>query len=643
MRSPVIFAVIAIGLCAGAFLAPPAPFIIDGGIYFDMARAMADDGALHIGENGGVPGAPPLTKHLTVAHDGMVYPQYPSGYALLAAPFYKILDVRGLMLMNALGFAASICLTFAIARRLFDAQIAKWAAVIFAIATFAPAYAFSIWPHLASLALTLGAVYCAAAARDAKTANACFLFLGCAGLLIGAGINIRIDIAVTALVIFFWLRLFARPHDRLGPVALLLGLTPGLLLSAWLNDLKFGAFTPFSYGPADGNASVGRYAPVIALTFAATAGAWLFNLHSLANWAWKQNRRGIILIAFLFLAALLAIVPVRDLLWRVITGAYVLVFNLQAHDAYYQAGVERNEFGHLLFWGYPKKALIQSLPWAPLIILPVFFFFRGKHVRAVSLCSLAIAAPIAFYALNQWHGGGSYSMRYFMPALPFIAILSAWGLRSLTTKAGPNRQAVLMALVAAGVLYLGLQEIGQLSDRFLTPAALYPQWLIAAAVFTAACFTLTRPFGEQPRVIASGIALFALAYGVVINLYEEAGLERTRAEQFALAEDASAPIGQGALVVTATPLSFIPAERRGAHVMAAQEKTVAETAQAVRAFADAGRCVYIHNSYARDMIAAGLGRTVDPVPLWALSARFDKDPRLAFFVLADAPENCRFH
>mgnify|MGYP000215171343 CR=1 FL=1 len=55
------------------------------------------------------------------------------------------------------------------ARRLFDPQIAKWAAVIFTFATFAPTYAFSIWPHQASLALMLGAIYCAIAARDLIT------------------------------------------------------------------------------------------------------------------------------------------------------------------------------------------------------------------------------------------------------------------------------------------------------------------------------------------------------------------------------------------------------------------------------------------------------------------------------------------
>ncbi|WDI33122.1 glycosyltransferase family 39 protein [Hyphococcus flavus] len=640
MKSALPILAIVLLLCAGAFVAPATPFIVDGGVYYDMARALADHGKLHIAENGGIESGPPLTKFLTVAHEGTVYPQYPSGYAFIAAPFYKLLGVNGLMLMNALGFGISIWLTFAIAKRFYDRQVGQWSAVIFATASFAPTYAFGIWPHMVSLACWLGAIFCIVVAQDQGEGRKPAMLYILAGLLVGAGLNVRVDVVLAALVIFFWLRLFAKPSDRIAPVFLVLGLTPGLVFSAWLNSIKFGALTPFSYGPTGGADSIDRYLPVLALAAIAVVLTWLVDVSKFPDRAVKFIRRywspGAIAAALF----IIAITPLRELAWRTITGLYVLVFNLQAHDAYYQAGVERNEFGQLLFWGYPKKAFIQSLPWAPLIILPLFSFLRGKHVRAVSLCLLAIAAPIAFYALSHWHGGGSYSMRYFLPAVPFLAILSAWGLRSLTTKAGPNRQTILIALVAAAALYLGLQEVGQSTERFLAPAALYPQWLIAAAVAVAVCFTLTRPYGEKPRRIASGIALFALAYGVAINLYEEIGHERTRAEQMALAEDISAPVKTDALVVTGTPLSFIPAERNGAFVMAVDEKNFEKAATAARAFLDNGRCVYIHNTYALNLIENELDFPIRRTPLWAVSRRFENDPRLAFFLPDGAESRC---
>ena len=74
LKPPVIFAAVALLLTVGVFLAPPAPFIIDGGLYYDMARVMAEQGTLAIAGNGGVADAPPLTKFLTVAHNGLVYP-----------------------------------------------------------------------------------------------------------------------------------------------------------------------------------------------------------------------------------------------------------------------------------------------------------------------------------------------------------------------------------------------------------------------------------------------------------------------------------------------------------------------------------------------------------------------------------------
>lgn len=634
-----MFAIVT-ALCIGVLFAPAAPFIIDGGIYYDMARAMADRSALFIAENGGVEGSPPLTKFLTIAIEGEVYPQYPSGYAYFAAPFYKLFGIRGLMLMNVLGLAASLWLTFAIARRLYDDHVARWATLLFALSTFAPTYAFGIWPHHLSLTFCLAAIYLALVGSDAGGSRQAFGFYLLTGMSVGIGVNIRVDLILTAVVLFFWMRLFANPNDRLGPLALFIGLAPGLLFASWLNWQKFGAFTPLSYGPSDGNDSLERYIPLILAIIATVAILWSLNVQKQITITFARQRKYWIFGALICSVAALTITPLGEFIWKVCTGIYVLVFNLQAHDAYHQTGVERNEYGHLLFWGYPKKALIQSIPWAPLIILPVYHFFHGKHVNAVSLCLLAIAATVTFYALSQWHGGGSYNMRYFLSALPFIAILSAWSLRELTTNAGPSRQTVLMAMVSAGAIYLGLQEIGQSNAQYLAPAALYPQWIIAALVLAATVLTLLRPFEERARFVASSVALFALCYGVAINLYEEFGHERTRAEQLARAEDISAPIQPEALVITASPLSFIPAEKRGSFVMAINEGNIEQVERAIRAFAHAGRCVYIHNAHARGLLSGIADPGLEPAPVRAPSLRFSGDPRMVFYLLSNAPHHC---
>lgn len=633
-------------LIAGAFFAPGAAFIIDGGIYADMARAMAENGALHIAGNGGVEGAPALTKYLTSARDGLVYPQYPSGYALLAAPFYAAFGIHGLMLMNALSFGVCLFLTLRLAGRFYSARIARWAAAIFALASFAPTYIFPIWPHMVSLAFWLGAAFFAAKAADAPDRKSVYGFLLAAGALIGGGVNIRIDAILLAVAVFVWLRVFARPEDRLAPLALALGMAPGLLLAASLNAAKFGAFTPLTYNSSGDAADIQSYLPVIMCAAGGMAALWAFNAKKIFLRA--RSAYGVVPIAAVLAGAicagLLLVTPLRDLAWRLTKGVYVLVVNLQAHDAYYQEGVERNEYGQLLFWGYPKKALVQSLPYLPLIALPAFHALRGKNVSAVALCLLAIAAPVAFYALNQWHGGGSYNMRYFTPALPFIAILSAAALDELAQKsrAAPSRQTLLMLLAGAAAFYLLMLEVTNLSERFLSAAALYPQWLIAGLLILALAAHLRAPASQKIARMAFYGSLAALAYAASINLYEEVGNEKTRAEQLAMSLDASAPVPPGALVLSLMPLRLAPAEAKGAFVMVGEEENAALAAQAATAFLNAGRCVYFHFSVERDLLAPLLSEPVSEEPTWAPSRRYHQHPKLAFYTFESQREQCAF-
>ncbi len=630
-------------LCIGAFLAPGAPFIIDGGIYTDMAKAMAERGAFDIGGNGGVDGAPALTKFLTDPRNGFVYPQYPSGYAVIAAPFYMAFGIHGLMLMNALSFGACLFMTFRLAERFYDARIGAYAAAIFAVATFAPVYVFPVWPHMLALVFWLAAFTFAAQAEDIKDRKAFYIRLLLAGAAIGAGINIRIDIFLAAIALFVWLRCFARPEDRLAPLALAVGAAPGLLLAAWFNAVKFGAFMPFSYNSTGGGGTdISRYTVILAVAGAVMAALWAFNARKIFLKA--RSAYGVLpLTAGLAgaLALALLIEPLRDLVWRMTRGVYVLVVNLQAHGAYYQEGVERNEFGQLLFWDYPKKALLQSLPYLPLIALPVFHALRRKNTSRVALCLLAIAAPVAFYALNEWHGGGSYNMRYFTPALPFIATLSAAALGELMGKGGgaPERQTLLIIVAIAAFAYFGMQELAQSSPRLLAPASLYPQWLIAGLLALAIGIYL---YTEKYARLALHAGLAALAYAGALNLYEEIGHEKAREEQRVIARDASAPIPEGALVLTQLPILLMPAEARGAFVMVGTEKTADQAAQAAAAFLAAGRCVYFHNPAQVRLIAPRLAAPVSEDPLWAPSRRYGEDPRLAFFTFESQREACAF-
>lgn len=627
----------------GALFAPAMPFTIDGVIYTDMAKAMSENGSFAIASNGGVDGAPALSKEITFENNGLAYPLYPSGYAIIAAPFYALMGVRGLLLMNGLAFLGCAFLVYHISRRFFADRFIHIASLtVFVVATFVTNYVTAIWPHMLALLTWLGAIACAISAAEETSDLRRTWMLIASGLVIGLGISIRIDSILIYMVLFIWLRVFSRPADRLAPLWLSSGLLPGLVLSALMNAEKFGIFTPLSYGPSSGATQLGSYAVILTAGGLSFLALWLLNFPAIFSTLNKRLGPRNLLLAGVT-ATGIALFIAGGFIFDTLYGVYVLVFNLQAHNAYTQAGVELNEYGHLLFWGYPKKALIQSLPYLPLLLIPGFWFFRGKHVKAVSLCLLAIAAPITFYALNQWFGGGSYNLRYFIPTLPFIAILSAAALHDLTKVAGSvSRPVLLFAGVSAAGLYVGMQALGQAVPSLYAPAALYPQWIIA---FLCACFVVSFLHFRRPTIAKATLVVssFALIYGALVSLADESGHEKARAELRGYAQVISSALPQNALVLTTLPVLTMHAQHNGTSIMIPLEDNIDETIRATDAFARAGRCIYFHNPIVTDLLEPHLpDGTISKVPSWAGREKFPGDAKLAFFTLSSQKDACSF-
>ncbi|MEM9495093.1 MAG: hypothetical protein AAGA09_03745 [Pseudomonadota bacterium] len=635
-------------LAAGVFLAPAAPFGIDSAIYYDMARAMADHGALHIASSGKVPGAPPLTKDLTVVHNGMVYPQFPGGYAFIAAPFYKAFGIRGLMAINAIAAGLCLWITYRLTATLLDRAAAIWAASILGAATYIANYAFGIWPHILALAFWLTAAWLALTGVDAVEKRRQFVFCAAAGFLVSVGATVRVDTILAAPAIVLWMRLVAAPEEKSPALAFLIGLLPGIAMATLLNHLKFGVLSPFAVD-ADGAGDLLWVAAVvlgfIALLF--TADLREFALEVIEEAGRANAAAG---TAIFVLLAVLLVTPLRDFFY----GAYVLLFNFQAHAAFAQESVQPDEYGQLMFFGSPKRALVQSLPFAALICIPLIDFFRGRDTFAYSLCLLAIAAPIAFYSAGQWHGGASYNMRYFIPALPFIAILCAGAIRSLEIAGGGvSRQSMLAIFFVAALTFLASDTLGSAAEHLRAPLALYPQWILAAIAAGGAIRFCWRPQSRRLARFAFGAGLFALAYGGAINFTDAVSTEKTRAAGRVLSADIAAAVFNkrrssdaerpSPLIVTQNTVTTIAAENAGAHVMTISEKNIAKIRQAVNAFAGAGACVYIQNITARDLLAPAVPtNSILRTPYWAPSDATPFHPLLAFYGLARQTEACAF-
>lgn len=629
MRVRSLLAICAIVVAVIALrLAPAAAFSIDDVIYIDMARAMARQGSLFVAANGGVEGAPVLAKNLTVVVDGKAAPQYPSGYAYIAAPFYAAFGVSGLILLNALSGIAALVLTYSIANRLYgDRKTALGAAAILAFGGYWPNYLFGVWPHMLALAIVLGGVRLALAALGEPSGRRS-LALAMAGAVLGSGVSVRIDIILALISIFFWLRFFATPARRSDAIVLAMGAAPGLMLAALLNDAKFGLLTPFTYGQSGGFVGLGQYAAAIAVAGAAVICALAIDVSRLrvAAFIVRRRREALAAAAIATLCALLADEDSRTYF----QSLFVLVFDLQAlPDTRFQPGLVRDEFGQIAYWGLPKKALLQSLPYAALLIIPLAGFFAGKRVKAASLLLALMCAPIAFYGLNFWHGGMSYNMRYFLPCLPFIAILTASTLNDLRRSLPPT--ALRHGLFAVGLGAFGgltFTTLGEAVDaQWRTPLALYPQLTLAAALAVAAILSV---FGDRARSARAAFALglAAIGYAGALGLNDEIRYEGERAARLSLDAAHENALRPGDLVVTPAVESFVRAQSRGVAVFHLTRGREGDAAEAARAFANSGRCVLGHGSKA----IAALG-AVNPARRVSLAG--NPAPTIAFAAFGD--------
>lgn len=621
---------------AGASLTPQSAFSIDDILYIDMAEATAERGALDVTHQNAPDGAPVMTKSTGIVHviDGKAIPQYPGGYGLIAAPFFMLFGVSGLVVLNALAGALSLWLTYEIARRLSgDAAVARNACLLLGFTTIFAGYVFAIWPHMLALAFTLGGARLTLTMPEMTGRRRLYAALA-AGLIFGLGVNVRVDAIVPAFAAFFWLRLFSLPSDRRSALALLAGLLPGLLIAAAINQQKFGVFLPFFYGQEQGGHTMTAYAPLAMAGLGAIAASFVVNVSAPAiqrELKHALNAKAALAIGMLAVAAFAFNASVRDLARSV----YFLVVDLQAFDGGNgQAGVERDVYGNWSFWGLPKKALLQSLPFAALAVFPVAAFFRGKDAGAHAFSLLMISAILGFFSLKGFHGGMAFNMRYFLPAIPFIAILSAQAFQNLTAICKPSLRMLAYAVAfgaLAGILFYQTADAAPV--RFRTLLQLYPQLVLCALLFLTCIFVLMRPNNGRGALAALLLSGAAFGYAGVVSLSDAVGYWSIRAAKAPHERALAAMIPPGSLVLTMGEDYLVRASLDGAHV--ARPKSAAEAAEAIAAYEKAGRCVYVHTQAALAFVDANGFERIAGAP-----GDFEQSMR-ALYAPADRPARCQ--
>ena len=499
----VLLALVVVHVAISVVFVAPGHFTIDEGVYDLMVRAFVSTGGLEVWNGYEEFASPELVWPTVNVRDGVLVPQYPGVFALLAAPFYWLLGYRGLFLLSALAFAAALVLCFAIAQRLFrDPALSLTACLILALTTFAWEYSQAAWPHALSMLIVALAVYCAIVALQASDSRASMIAALAAGLTIGLGIGVRLD-TVFALPAIVLPLLFVDPWRPREALAACMGLLPGLAALGAVNHVKFGIFAPFSYGAGHlggGAASMMPYLPLVTAGLVLAFGAWAATRPFGSKLIAGNGRTGA-MGAALVGAAVIATPQGWALASKLAAGAYQLLVDFRIRDlAIQEGGLSRGPGGGMVYLGSLKKALLQSCPYLVALALPLMSLLRGRDVRALGVLFLVPAGFVTVYAYFAWHGGLAFNLRYLVPTLPFLAILTAYAWREVAPGLGP---------------------------RWLCVAVLG-----GFAVFTAqflAAFPRPAPMATQEGMFLTAPLLIALGLGILLAASRVATLERVKA------------------------------------------------------------------------------------------------------------------
>jgi len=526
-RDRLILLAIGVVLVVGTFFASRGITVIDEIIYLVGATAFQATGSLMVDNGYTVLPYPEVTfgAFFSAREDGLLGSQYPFGQTVFHAVLHPVLGPRGLYVLHALAAVVTLFATYAVALRLFaDRQVALWSCLLLAGGTFLMEYVYGYWPHMTSVAAVMVSLALALKAFETERA---FGPAALAGLALGAAIVLRIDsllllpvLAVLALVV----------GRRLGVIIAggAVGLLPAVLCLSWSNHVKFNTWNPLSYGHEGGGTSLTSYLPLLAV---GVAGCSVLVLWRLLPSARRYVVWGSVAVA---VVTVLAVPQVRGMAVAFVTGFTVLIVDMTA-TVQRHAAIQAQPDGTMLFWGIPKKALGQSLPWIgllPLLALPTL----KEHRRAIGILAVMCLIWITPFALRSWHGGLGGNMRYFLPILPVLCILGALLVRSLA----PGR-AFLYAAIAGCLLstvwvavhpsaHAGASQI--LSLYVLTASA----WAAVAALVV-------------PGMLRVGAVAFGVGLGVAVaNLMTDVTDAQKRRADIALVPDFETRVAGPALV-----------------------------------------------------------------------------------------------
>jgi 4-amino-4-deoxy-L-arabinose transferase-like glycosyltransferase len=490
----------------------PGPFTIDEASYLVTTLGLRA-GRLTVPGTEDLPPSPELryfdpNLRFHAVETTPVASDAPPLYAFISLPLLP-LGWRGLAAINVLAFVCAAFLVFDATRRFAARPETPWVALIaFALGSYVIEYAQGLWPHVLAVATTFGAICLASYARLAGKWQ---IALG-GGLLAGLAVGLRYqNIALASAVA---LSLLVWSHRRRGRLAasFALGLLLPLIACSWLNHARLGSWNPISKGPGYLIlARAGQIDPYPRLRARA--------------------------------ASFVPGVTIDDALEAFV----VRVVDYSRHPALSSAEralqpfLKRHEpSGAMLVGSTPKKAWLQSCPWALISVL----FLAGawtrrralseRHRDELKMMSLFVFSVLALFSVAglSRSDGLAFNQRYFLELLPIVAVALAWSVDDV--RWGFRNVGIGIGI---GAVVLVFTFSGNDSTRI---HALMKAPLLIAVV--AAIVWLLGRFGHA-RVAVGGAVAMSLTWAAGVHLVEDlAASRRIRGANARLSEQAESAL-----------------------------------------------------------------------------------------------------
>lgn len=513
LRLGILALVVGAHLVGALWLSPAGYLGIDEVTYDLMLENLAAGRGLEVWNGYDELPSPELLIASLSAPQGRLVAQPPPFYSFLELPFYLLLGWRGAFIVSALAFAGVLSCTWLLGRDLYGERVAWNGTLILAVATFLPGYAQAGWPHALSTLLIVSSVLSLVGFGEARPLRRAAL----AGALCSLATGVRLD-GIFLLPALLFIALLQRPVGWKRPAALLAGTLPGLAVLAWLNHLRFGSWSPFSYGLEAGRmvGGVGEYLPLAFLGLAVLAVLWVVASRSAAG----DSRVVTWIGAAVLLVGVVSIPSWRALVLSGAKGLVQLLVDLRFRSLQITESVqERTASGAIVYLGAFKRSLLQSCPYLTVAAAGLCASWRRRS-RALWVVLLPVLCYVGVYSAFAWHGGLAINLRYWTPTLPFLSLLVAFSLDEVRPALRWARAGVAAGAVGVPLaVFLVLDPSLSLAEPVLLTLPL----VLAGSLLVLSIWWCSAD-GRRGSGLARGIGWItsaALAWAVVVaHVYE---------------------------------------------------------------------------------------------------------------------------